>query len=187
MEVYEKLSELQETIAELEKDNQKLQEELQLMSEVEKEDVREDPEIEEEDKLVSVESARIVEQSDQYKALYPDMIEVVIKNNSDETIRNYTVGILDFDKNGYPVKIEGRFDFSGGSYEILGSADDASILPGETGGKNYGWALSDPHNIHYVLARVNEVTFYDGKTWRNPNYNSWRNQYIEKPLPEEHR
>ena len=108
MEVYEKLSELQETIAELEKDNQKLQEELQLMSEIEKEDVREDPKIEEDHKdLVSVESARIVEQSDQYKSLYPDMIEVVIKNNSDETIRSYTVGILGLIKMVTPSRLKG--------------------------------------------------------------------------------
>ncbi len=186
--VDEEYLKLQDTIAELEQDNKELREELELRSKVEKEDIREElPDIEEEnndENLVSVENVRILEQSEKHKTLYPDMVEVIIKNNSVETIRNYKVGILGYDKNGYPVKIKGRFDFSGGSYELIGSGDDANILSGETGGKNYGWQLSDPHNIHYILANIIEVAFYDGKTWRNPNYNNWRNKYIEKPLPE---
>ncbi|MGI6327646.1 MAG: DUF5780 domain-containing protein [Dethiobacteria bacterium] len=188
----EELIELQETITALEKENEKLREEIkQLTAEVEKKDSYEEPIVAEteilDEELVSVISTNILVQDTKHKTLYPDLVEIVIQNNSDETIRDYKVGMLAYDENGYPVKIEWSWDFSGGDYEKIGIAEDANVLPGKTYGKNKGWKLSDPHNIHYILACVYEATFYDGKTWKNPNYNNWRNSFIEKPLPEKYR
>lgn len=64
---------------------------------------------------VSVESAKIIEQDTIYKSLYPDMIEVVIKNNSNKTIKDYNVAVLAYDSNNYPLKIKPQFNFNGGS------------------------------------------------------------------------
>ncbi|MGI6308916.1 MAG: DUF5780 domain-containing protein [Dethiobacteria bacterium] len=180
---------LQETIAKLEQENKELKSKLELLKpEDEREEHRIEPSAERERlDLVCVESVRIVVQDEKHKALYPDMIEVVIRNNSKETIKNYKVGMLGFDNNGYPVKIEWQLDFSGGSYEKIGLADDANVLPGETFGKNKGWELFYPHNLRYVLACVYEAIFYDDTVWKNPDYNNWRNKFIEEPLPEEYR
>jgi hypothetical protein len=137
--------------------------------------------------LVTVESVKIIEQSKDHKILYPDMVEVIIKNNHTETIRNYTVALMGFDKNGYPLKIEWNIDFSGGDYIRLGSAEDANVIPGATAGKDKGFGIDESHGIHYILAEIYEVEFYDGKVWENPNFDYWADKFAEKPLPEQYR
>lgn len=131
---------------------------------------------------VTVESAKIIIQDDRYKALYPDMIEVVIKNNSNKTIKDYNVAVLAYDNNNYPLKIKPQFNYSGGGFEFTGQADNVNVVAGATGGKNYGWKLDENHGISKLLAIVKDVTYYDGSTWENPYYTYWIEQYKEKPL-----
>lgn len=131
---------------------------------------------------VTVESAKIIIQDDRYKALYPDMIEVIIKNKSSKTIKDYNVAVLAFDNNNYPLKIKPQFNYSGGSFEFTGQADNVNIVAGATGGKDYGWKLDQSHGISKVLAIVKDVSYYDGSSWENPYYTYWIEQYKEKPL-----
>lgn len=131
---------------------------------------------------VSVESAKIIEQDTTYKSLYPDMIEVIIKNNSNKTIKDYNVAILAYDSNNYPLKIKPQFNYNGGAFEFTGQADNANVVAGATGGRNYGWKLDENHGISKVIAIVKDVTYYDGSKWENPYYNYWIEQYKEKPL-----
>jgi tetratricopeptide (TPR) repeat protein len=131
---------------------------------------------------VSVDKVSIVIQSTQYKALYPDMIQAIIRNNSDKTIKNFKIGFLAFDSNGYPLKIKAQFDFSGGSFEFLGNADNVNIVPKSTFGKNVGWTLDENHGIKTVIACVQEVDYYDNSRWENPYYDYWLREYKEKPL-----
>ena len=134
------------------------------------------------EQLVIVESSKIVEQDARYKSLYPDMIQVIVKNLSDKTIKEMEVGSLGFDANGYPVKIKGAFDFSGGSYEKIGFAADVNIVAGGRFGDDVGWELDDPHGIKTVLSCVKSATFYDGTKWDNPYYKFWLEDHKEKPL-----
>ncbi|MCO5385364.1 MAG: DUF5780 domain-containing protein [Desulfosporosinus sp.] len=131
---------------------------------------------------VTVESAKIVVQDSTYKSLYPDMIQVILKNSSQKTIKNLNVGCLGYDKNGYPLKIKTQFSFSGADYEFVGNAPDVNIVAGGTFGGNNGWKLDESHGISKVLACVKSATFYDGTTWDNPYYDYWIDQYKEKPL-----
>ena len=87
---------------------------------------------------VTVENAKILIQDDRYKALYPDMIEVIIKNNSSKTIKDYEVAVLAYDKNNYPLKIKPKYNYSGGGFEFTGKADNVNVVAGATRGKDYG-------------------------------------------------
>lgn len=131
---------------------------------------------------ITVESARILVQDTTYKALYPDMIEVIIKNNSSKTIKDYNVSILAYDSNNYPLKIKPQFNYNGGAFEFIGQADNVNVVAGATGGRNYGWKLDENHGISKVIAIVKDATYYDGSKWENPYYNYWIEQYKEKPL-----
>ncbi len=135
--------------------------------------------------ILVVQSAGIAVQSKEYKALYPDLLQVIVKNNSDQTVKDMKVSCIGFDKNGYPVKIRSQFDFQGGFYEIIGNAEDINIISGGIFGEKQGWALDESHGITYVLACVKEATFYNGDSWVNPYYSYWIEEYCEKPLPED--
>lgn len=134
------------------------------------------------EQLVTVESAKIVVQDSTYKALYPDMIQVILKNSSQKTVKDLKIGCLGYDKNGYPLKIKTEYNFSGGDYEFVGNATDVNIVAGGTFGANKGFSLDESHGISKVLACVKSATFYDGTTWDNPYYEYWLDQYKEKPL-----
>lgn len=134
---------------------------------------------------ISVISADVIEQSANLKTLYPDMIQVVFKNNFDQAVKNIVVSCIGFDKNGLPVKIKPQFSFRDADYEFLGNAEAVNILPGESFGSESGWTLDESHGITYVLACVKEATFYDEKTWCNPYYSYWKQEYLGKELPED--
>lgn len=134
------------------------------------------------EQLVIVESAKILVQDSTYKYLYPDMIQVIMKNVSDKTIKDIHVGLLGYDKNGYPVKILFNLDFSGGSFEKVGYGENVNIVAGAKFGHNSGFELDPTHGISKVLACVKDVVFYDETTWENPYYEYWLNKYKEKPL-----
>ncbi len=134
------------------------------------------------EQLVVVESAKITVQDATYKSIYPDMIQVIVKNTSDKTIKEMKVGCLGYDKNGYPLKIKPHFDFSGGGYEFVGNASDVNIVAGGRFGQDVGWELDTSHGISKVLACIKSATFYDGTAWENPYYETWIEQYKEKPL-----
>lgn len=136
------------------------------------------------EQLVTVTNVKILIQDSEYKALYPDMLSAVILNKSDETIKNYAIGFLGFDKNGYPLKIKGSIDFSDGSYEKIGSAEDVNIVSNASFGKDMGWEIDENHNISKLIACVKEVTFYDGTTWDNPYYPYWIQEYENKEYHE---
>lgn len=109
------------------------------------------------------------------------MISAPIINKSDQTIKSYTVGLIAWDSNGYPVKLRLNTGFT--DYSVyLGSGDNANILPGETYGYNKGWGIDEKCKFSTVKGCVKSVTFYDGSTWNNEYYNYWVEEYKDKPL-----
>lgn len=155
------------------------------LQQIREEKKKKDAEKAKQEQVIVVNNAKIVEQSSDYKSLYPDMIQVIIKNNSNETIKDMVVSSIAFDKNGLPIKIKMQYSFGNEKYELEGNAEDVNIMPGETFGQDVGWSLDESHGIRYVLSCVKQVTYYSGETWSNPYYSYWREEYIQKPLPDE--
>ena len=78
--------------------------------------------------------------------LYPDMIKVIIRNNSSKTVKNIQVSSLAYDSNLLPIKIQTQYSFSDGSFEFTGHGDNVNIMPNTTYGNDVGWNLDENHS-----------------------------------------
>lgn len=133
---------------------------------------------------IYVVSTDYIIQDDQYKALYPDMLNAVIKNNSGKDIKTAAVAFAAWDENKLPVKIVGQFNL-GGSYIKEVDFGDVNLVDGATFGEKKGFSLSDDcDNIKTIKAIAVSYTDFDGNTWSNPYYKAWKSAYEDKKLKE---
>ncbi len=125
--------------------------------------------------------ATYVVQDERYKALYPDMLSVLLQNNGADDIKDAVIAFVAWDANGLPVKIQGQFDFSGGSYVAKCNCESVNIVPGAVYGDGKGMPLdSDTNNIATFKATVVSYTMFDGTVWENPYFDIWRTMYEGK-------
>ncbi len=97
-----------------------------------------------------------------------DYIQIVVKNQTKNTIKYFKVEWYEYDKNG---KFIGQG--SGGC--------DIRIGPGRTFGRGYGW-WANIDGIKTIIACVTRVEYTDGTIWDNPYYDYWYQDYYNKPL-----
>ncbi len=95
---------------------------------------------------------------------------VIVKNNTNEVVKNYTVGILMFDDYGYPVNNTYKNLYGDGNL-LKGDADTPNIQPGASFGSNYYWYIEG--EATQIKACVIKAEFYDGTTWINPYFEYW--------------
>ena len=95
--------------------------------------------------------------------------EVVVKNKTNKVVKDYTVGMLLFDDNGYPVDVE--YSFQGEGNLMRGKSSSANVLAGQSNGENSYWDI--PDRATRIKACVISATFMDGTTWSNDYFDSW--------------
>ena len=97
---------------------------------------------------------------------------VSIKNNTDQVMKECTIGILQFDNNGYPVEVKTSLYGQDNLYNC--KMDSANVLPGKTYGSGYYWNIAD--KATKIKACVKSAEFYDGTVWYNEYFDYWLEQ-----------
>jgi len=124
-----------------------------------------------------VKSTKYLVQDEQYKALYPDMLQAVIYNNTTADIKNAIVAFVAWDENNLPVKIKGSIDFSDGSYVTKVNFKDINLAPGGTYGESSGYEVDEKCNISSFKACVVSFETFGGEKWENPYFDEWSKLY----------
>jgi Family of unknown function (DUF5780)/zinc-ribbon domain len=108
-----------------------------------------------------------------------DQAQVIVKNNTQKVVKNFTVGILMYDNNGYPVKS----GIIAGETELFrGKADAVNIQPGQSFGSDNVWNLyTDYGTVSKINACVIDVDYFDGSSWSNDYFTYWQDEHLGKP------
>lgn len=125
---------------------------------------------------LAVTKTKYVVQADQYKMLFPDMLQAILTNNTTEDIKDAVVAFVAWDENNLPVKIEGQFDFYG-SYIRRVAYSDINLASGDTFGEDSGYSLSEGCEVDKFKAIAVSFETVEGETWDNPYYEDFCSLY----------
>ncbi len=110
-------------------------------------------------------------------------------NKTTKKIEGYKYGMLAFDKDGNPLKIDWwSIDTEAESTYFYLEESSTEIAPSQTYDVFGGWSLNllgidkSVKKIAYVLYCDKEVTFEDGTVWTNPDFDNWRSTYEGKKV-----
>ena len=121
-------------------------------------------------------------QDERYKSLYPDMLQAVIQNNSEEDIRDAVVAYVGWDANGLPVKIKGHLSYGDSTYVTEVLYENINLVPGSSYGDSQGYAIDEDCGVDTFKAVVVSYTTFEEKTWENPDYKAFCDLYGGKRL-----
>lgn len=116
-------------------------------------------------------------------------VHSTLTNGTDGTITAVTYGMLAYDAAGNPLEIDwNSLDSSSEpAYFYLHGPSSENLAPGETTNSDGGWSLNlhgedaAVDQIAHVLYCYESLTFSDGTTWQNPQFDAWRAQYEGQP------
>lgn len=131
---------------------------------------------------ITIESTNYIVQSEDFKELYPDMLQVILKNNSDTDIKDAVVAFAAWDSNNLPIKIAGQFDIMGDDYIKKVDYSGVNMVAGGSFGENSGYSLGTENNISSFKAIVVSYEDFDGNIWNNPYYEDFCKLYEGKKL-----
>lgn len=131
-----------------------------------------------EEQPLKVISTNYIIQDEEYKALYPDMLQAIIENNSGEDIKDAVIAFAAWDENGLPLKIQWDLSFGAGQYIMEGMANDINLVDGATFGEGVGFSISDDMDqIFEFEAIVVSYETFEGETWKNELYKDFIRMY----------
>lgn len=134
---------------------------------------------------VEIIATKYLVQDETFKALYPDMLQVIIENNTEYDIKNMVVAFVAWDKNNLPVKIKGDMSFLDGSYIQKVDYDEINLIPNATYGEGKGFSVDESCNIAKFKAIIVSYETFTGEEWENPLYYDWCRIYEGAKLSEE--
>lgn len=123
------------------------------------------------EEILSVYEAKLVTTATASMDIYPNQIQVILKNNDSRNIVKFEITIFAYDENNNPVKIKDK-GLETEDYLFLGVADNINIHPADTWGYEYGWSIFND-NIDRIEACVEYAQYDDGTNWDNPLYLQW--------------
>lgn len=123
-------------------------------------------------------------QDEEYKSLYPDLLQAIIQNNTDRDIKDAVIAFVAWDVNNLPVKLRGTIDFGDGSYIKEVSYNGINLIGGATYGENSGFEIDESINVDEFKAIVISYEDFDGETWDNPYYKNFKEKYEGKKYSE---
>lgn len=131
---------------------------------------------------LSITGTKYIVQNEEYKSLYPDLLQVTLQNNTDADIKSSVLAFAAWDKNGLPVKIVGYLSFTGGAYISKVNYSDINLETGGSYGKDSGLQLDEDLNIDSFKAIVVSYETFDGEEWENPYFDEFCKLYEGKKL-----
>ncbi|QUI25420.1 hypothetical protein HZI73_25370 [Vallitalea pronyensis] len=134
---------------------------------------------------VSIISTEYVVQSEEYKSLYPDMLQAVIKNNTEKDIRNAVIAFVAWDENDLPLKIKGDMDFNNPDYLREVNYSDINLVGGATFGEESGFSIDSAIGVDTFEAIVISYETFEGEKWKNPYYDEFKTVYEGQKLSDD--
>ncbi len=131
---------------------------------------------------LAVTQTKYVIQDEKYKSLYPDMLQAILINNSQDDIKDAVVAFAAWDENNLPIKLKGNIDFSDGAYIKEVNFEGINLVPGKQFGSNNGFSVDENLKIKNFKAIVVSYKTFDDKSWENPLYKDFRSLYEGKKL-----
>jgi len=133
---------------------------------------------------LAVVRTQYIVQSEDHRALYPDMLSAVVRNNGEDDIRDAVLAFAAWDVNGLPIKLKGNIDFSDGSYIQKAKASGINLIPGTEWGKTGGYSIDEDLDIDSFVAVAVSYTSFDDEEWENEYFIEWSAMYGGKRRPE---
>ncbi|MCJ1662252.1 DUF5780 domain-containing protein [Staphylococcus sp. NRL 18/288] len=110
-----------------------------------------------------------------------DQLNPTIVNNSNKDIKEVTLAVVAWDKNGLPIKPDFAMAFSQDAY-ISNYADDEINLTGHSSSDKEIFNLESDNKIASYKIIVSAYKDFDGHTWKNPLYEKFEKVYGQKRL-----
>ena len=127
-----------------------------------------------------VSKTNFIAADEKLSSLYPNRLQAVVTNNTDEDIMHAVVAYVAWDASDLPLKIKGEFDFQGGSYVKEVKYADMNLVGGQSYGEDRSYSLSDGDDIESFKAVVVSFETFDGDVWENPYYEDFCELYEGK-------